>query len=165
MSFSFIDVIFVALIGLFMIRCYLKGFVSELLTMAGIVLGLLAALYLHKNGGDFLRARFWPELQTIPEIISFVFLFAVVFIVVKILEKMLINIIDQVSLTNADSYIGIVFGLAEGVAVVSLILFLLKVQPLFDASAILSDSFFARLLLPFITGRESLSVSPEVMDV
>ena len=156
MAFSIIDVAFVALIGLFMIRCYLRGFVSELLSMAAIVLGLLASLFFYKNGAEFLRNQFWHDLSTIPEIAAFVVIFIIVFIIVKLLEKMLTNIIDDVSLTNADSLLGIVFGLAEGVAVVSLVLFLLRIQPLFDPGAILSDSFFARLLLPFITGKEAV---------
>ena len=158
MSFSFLDIIFVALIGLFMIRCYLKGFVSELLSMAGIVLGLLAALFLYKNGGEFLRNTFLPDMDTLPEIAAFVALFVIVYIIVKLLEKMLINIIDEVSLTSADSILGIFFGLAEGIVVVSLILFVLKIQPLFDPSSFISDSFFARLLLPFITGRGEIDV-------
>jgi membrane protein required for colicin V production len=154
--FSIIDIVFVGLIGLFMIRCYLKGFVSELLSMAAVVLGLLAALFFHKNGGAFLRKQFMPDLSIIPEIAAFAILFIFIFIVVKIIEKMLVNIIDEVSLTNADSYLGIIFGLAEGVAVVSLILFLLKIQPLFDSTAMLNDSFFARYLLPLITGKEKI---------
>jgi membrane protein required for colicin V production len=155
-TFSFIDFIFVGLIGLFMIRCYLKGFVSELLSMAGIVLGILAALFLHKNGGVFIKKHFMPEVDVIPEIAAFIILFIFVFLIVKLLERMLVNIIDEVSLTNADSYLGIIFGLAEGVAVVSFILFVLKIQPLFDASALLQDSFFAGFLLPLINGRENI---------
>ena len=157
MTFSIVDIVFIGLIGLFMIRCYLNGFVSELLSMAGIVLGILAALFFYRSGAEFLRSKFWPDLNTIPEIVAFVSLFVVVFIIVKMLEIMLIDIIDNVSLTKADSYIGIFFGMAQGIAVVSLILFILKIQPLFDSSEILSDSFFARILLPLITGRESIT--------
>jgi len=151
-TFSIIDIAFVGLIGLFMIRCYLKGFVSEFLSLAAVVLGLLASLFCYKNGGALLRKHFFPELDAVPEIVAFIVLFIVVFIIVKILEKMLINIIDEVSLTSADSILGIVFGLAEGVVVVSLVLFLMNIQPLFDSSPLLADSFFAKLLLPLITG-------------
>ena len=164
MTFSIIDIIFVALIGLFMIRCYLKGFVSELLSMAGIVLGLYASLFFYKNLGEYLRNIFWNDLDLIPEITAFVLLFVIVLVIIKLLERMLINIIDQISLTTADSYLGIVFGLAEGIAIVSLVLFLLKVQPLFDSSNILNNSFFARLLLPFITGLESTADSPGIIQ-
>jgi membrane protein required for colicin V production len=153
-SFSVIDFIFVALIGLFMIRCYLKGFISELLSMAAIILGLLVSLFLYKNAGELLKKQFWPEMNVVPFIAAFIGLFVIVFIIVKILEKILSDIIDKISLNDADSYIGIAFGLAEGVVVVSLVLFILKVQPLFDSSEVLSGSFFAELLLPLITGAE-----------
>ncbi|MCL2441379.1 MAG: CvpA family protein [Treponema sp.] len=155
MTFSIIDVVFVGLIGLFIIRCYLKGFVSEFLSLAGIVLGLLAALFLYKNGGEFIRNKFLPDMDIVPEVLAFIIIFVLIFIIVKVLEKMLIDIIDTVSLTKADGYIGIIFGLAEGIAVISLLLFLLRLQPLFDPDPLLSDSFFARILLPFITGKET----------
>ena len=154
MNFPVIDIVFTGLIGLLMIRCYLKGFVSEILTMAGIVFGVLSALFLYKIAADILRDRFWPDLQIIPEIISFVSLFVIVLVLVKIIEKILKKIIDDISLTTADSVLGILFGFAEGIALVGLILFLLAIQPFIDTSAILSDSIFARLLLPLITGRE-----------
>ncbi|MCL2265358.1 MAG: CvpA family protein [Treponema sp.] len=154
MSFPVIDIVFVSLIGLLMIRCYLKGFVSEILSMAGIVFGVLAALFLYKNAAEFLRANYWHDLKIIPEIISFAAIFIIVLIIVKILEKILTKIIDGISLSNVNGVLGIIFGFAEGVALVSLILFLLRLQPLFDSSVILSESFFARILLPFITGRE-----------
>ena len=157
MNFAVIDFIFIALIGLFIIRCYLKGFVSEILSMAGIVLGLLASLFFYKNGAEFLRNQFWPELKIIPEIVAFVGLFVIVFFIIKLLEVLLKGIINNIKLGGADRGLGIVFGLAEGMVVVSLILFLLKIQPLFDPSAIISDSFFASILLPLITGTETVT--------
>jgi len=158
LNFTVLDFIFIALILIFVIRCYLKGFISELLSMAAIVLGLLASLFFYKSGGEFLRNRFWPEMKAIPEILAFIALFLIVFIVIKILEAMLKGIINGIKLGGADRFFGIIFGFAEGLAVVSLILFVLRIQPLFDPSSILSDSFFAGLLLPLITGTEITSV-------
>jgi len=154
---SVMDVIFILLIVLFAIRCYLKGFISELLSMAAVVLGLLASLFFYKNGAEYLRARFWPDLKTIPEIIAFVALFLIVFIVIKILEIMLKGVIHGIRLGGADRLLGVIFGLAEGIVVISLVLFVLRIQPLFDPSSLLSDSFFARLLLPLITKTEIVS--------
>ena len=154
MSFSVMDFIFVILIGLFMIRCYLKGFISELLSMAALFFGFLVSLLLFKNAGELLKKQFWPEMDVIPFAAAFIGLFVIIYIIVKILEKMLTNIIDKIDLSDADSFLGIVFGLAEGIVVVSLVLFVLKIQPLFDSNEILSGSFFAKLLLPLITGAE-----------
>jgi len=152
MTFSVIDYIFAALIGLFMIRCYLKGFLSEILSMAAIILGFLVSLFLYKSAGDLLKNQFWPDMKIVPYVAAFLGLFMLVYIIVKITEKMLSNIIDKINLSGADSFIGIIFGLAEGVVVVCFVLFVLKVQPLFDSSEVLEGSFFARLLLPLITG-------------
>ena len=157
MNFSVIDIIFILLIALFIIRCYLKGFVSELFSMAAFILGILASLFFYKNGGEFLRAQFWPGLKLIPEIVAFIGLFVFVFIIVKFVEIMLKGIIERIQLSGVDRFIGIFFGLAEGIAVISLVLFLLRIQPLFDPSSILSESVFARLLLPLIAGKESVS--------
>jgi len=156
MKFSAIDYIFIGLITLIMIRCYLRGFISELLSMAALALGLLAALFFHKNGGAYLRERFWHDLNIIPEIAAFVFLFVIVFLVVKIIQKILVNIINTVSLSTIDSILGLFLGLVEGIAIISLVLFVLKIQPLFDASELLYNSFFARLILPFIVGKENI---------
>jgi len=156
MSLAVIDFIFIALIALFVIRCFLKGFISELLSMAGIVLGLLASLFFYRNGGEFLRNQFWPEMKTVPYILAFIALFVIVFVIFKLLEGLLKSIITRIKLGGVDKFLGILFGLAEGFVVVSLILFLLKIQPLFDPSGILGDSIFASLLLPLITGPEKL---------
>jgi membrane protein required for colicin V production len=156
-SFSVIDYIFLGLLGLFMIRCYLKGFISELLSMAAVVLGLLASLFFFKNGADFIRERYL-NIKVIPEILAFIALFIIVFFIIKLIEKMLKDIIEGVRLKGADHFLGIIFGFVEGLVVISLILFLLRIQPLFDPSALLQDSFFAGILLPLIVGRNIGSV-------
>jgi len=156
---SVIDVIFLVLIALLMIRCYLKGFISELLSMAAVLLGVIAAVYFYKNGAVFLREKFWPELtNVIPEVIAFIVLFLIVFIIVKLLEALLKGIINGIKLGGADKFLGLIFGFAEGAAVVSLILFLFQlIKPIYDSSALLSNSFIAAILLPLITGAGNLT--------
>jgi membrane protein required for colicin V production len=153
MNINALDIIFIILITIFIIRCYLKGFISELLTMSALILGILASLFFYKNGGEYLREQFWHGLAVIPEIVAFIALFFIVFAAVKILEILLRGIIERVELSGADRFLGIFFGLAEGIAVVSFILFLIRIQPLFDPAPLLEGSFFAHLILPFITGK------------
>ena len=152
MNFSVIDFIFIGLIGLFMIRCYLKGFISEFLSMAAVLLGFFAALYFYKNGAEYIRMQFMPDVKTFPEILAFIALFIIVFLIVKILETIIKGIIEGVNLGGANRFLGIIFGLAEGLLVVSLLLFLLNIQPLFDPTQIFEDSFFANLILPLLIG-------------
>ena len=153
MSISTIDIIFIALIVIFTVRCAIKGFVSELLSMAAIVLGLLAALFFYTKGGDFIRGKIMPDVKIIPEVLGFIALFLIVFIVVKIIEKLLKDIIEGIKLTTVDRVIGILFGIIEGVVVVSLVLFIITIQPVFDSQKLLENSFFAKMIVPFITSR------------
>jgi membrane protein required for colicin V production len=126
--------------------------------MAAIVLGILASLFFYKNGAEFIRESFLPGMKTLPEIIAFIALFVIVFIVVKLLEILFKGVIHGLRGGGIDRFFGLIFGFAEGIAVISLVLFVLTVQPLFDSSAILSGSFFARFLLPLITGMEPIVV-------
>jgi len=165
LTFSVIDVVFISLIGLLMIRAFLRGFVKELFSMAGIVIGLYAAVFFYGNGAAFLRSRFWPDMQIIPEIVSFISLFLIILIIVKLLEKLLTDIINRVSLTGADSVLGLVFGLLEGVLLVCLIILVLNlIKPYFDTNEILSGSFFVRIFSPLIFSREELPLT-EVPNV
>ncbi|MCL2181503.1 MAG: CvpA family protein [Treponema sp.] len=152
MNLGVMDIFFILLIALFMIRGYLKGFISEVLSMAAIVLGVLGAVFFYKNGGEYVRTQFLPESQIIPEIIAFITILLIVFVIGKLLEILLKQVIRGVKLGGADRILGIVFGFAEGIAVVSLVLFLLRVQPIVDLSGILDNSIFGRLLLPLIIG-------------
>jgi len=136
-----------------MIRCYLKGFISELLSMAAIVLGLLASLFFFKNGADFIREKFLPNVKVIPEILAFIALFIIVYIIIKLFEKLLKDVIEGIRLKGVDHFLGIIFGFLEGIVVICLILFILRIQPLHALSALLKDSFFADKLLPLIFER------------
>lgn len=156
MTFSVMDIIFLSLMGLLMIRCFFRGFVAEVFSMAAVIFGLFAALFFHKNGGLFLKERFWPEMDLIPKIVAFAAIFLIVFVIIKILQLILTDIIQKIKLSGADRLLGLALGFLEGLIVISFTVFILNIQPLFDAGNLLSDSFFARLLLPLIAGKESV---------
>jgi len=149
MNIATIDIIFGSLVLILAVRCALKGFLDEFLSMAGIVLGVLAAVLLFKPGAAFVRDSLgWTVL---PELIAFVALFLIVFIVVKIVEKLVGDIVEKVNLTGLDRAFGVLLGLVEGLLVVSVVLFILSIQPLFDPAALLERSLFAKYLMPLVS--------------
>ncbi|GHV68207.1 hypothetical protein AGMMS49928_07110 [Spirochaetia bacterium] len=162
-----IDFIFGAVILLLTIRCFLHGFVDEAFSMASIVLGLLAAVFLNKNGAIFIRTKILADVQILPEIMAFIAIFLIVFLVIKIVRAILKDIIKRVNLGGVDRILGLFFGLLEGFVVVSLILFVLTIQPLFDPLPVLRGSLFAELLLPLISDSGELirSLSAGAADV
>jgi membrane protein required for colicin V production len=145
-----IDIVFVVLALILTVRCALRGFVEELLSMASVVLGLLAALFFYKNGAAFIAEKFMPDIKIFPEILAFIAIFLIVFILIRILARILKDIVEGIRLGGVDRFLGILFGLVEGLIVISLILVVLTIQPLFDPAPILEKSVFADLLRSLI---------------
>jgi membrane protein required for colicin V production len=161
-----IDYIFIGLTLLLVIRCTLRGFISEFMTLASLVVGVLCSLYLYRSGAAFLRDRGLETLtekipgiiqkllpglvRNIPEILSFVLIFIVVFVLIKLVEYLLVDIVNRINLGGVDRFLGFLFGFAEGIVVTSLVLLALTLQPVFDAGPLLEGSFFAELLLPLM---------------
>ena len=148
--FSPLDIVFILIILIFTVRCALRGFVSELMSMAAIVLAMLASLVFYKNGGIFVGQKFNIGQPVFCEIIAFVLLFLIVFVVIKILERILKDIIEGIKMGKADRFVGIIFGMLEGLIVVGLVLFIMNMQPLFDPQPMFEKSVFAGFILPLI---------------
>jgi membrane protein required for colicin V production len=157
MSFSTLDIIFIVLIFLLALRCLFRGFITELMSMASLVLGLLAAFLFHKPAAAYVAARWFPGSNHIADIIAIAALFIMVFVAVKILERILQDIISAIDLGGVDRFLGFFFGIAEGILFVTLIVWLISVQPLFDPAPLLEKSVIAKILLPLAdSGLESL---------
>lgn len=162
-NFMPIDFVFVILILIFTIRCAIRGFISEVMSMAAVVLGLLASLFFFKKGGAYISERFMPKYPTFSDVIAFILLFLIVFLVMKILERLLKDIIEGIKLGKADRFLGFLFGIIEGFIVTGLILFIITVQPLFDPQKVLNNSFFAGILLPLISDVRETTVDTAML--
>jgi membrane protein required for colicin V production len=165
-----IDLVFIGLTLLLVIRCTLRGFLAEFMTLASLVLGALGAVFLYRDSAAFLRdqgieavtgkipeilQKLLPGLiRNIPEILSFILIFVLVFVLVKLVEYLLTDIVKRINLGGVDRFLGFLFGLAEGIAVTSLLLLVLAMQPVFNAGPLLEGSVFAELLFPLIIRRE-----------
>lgn len=152
MNIAIVDIVFAGIIIIFTLRCAVKGVVSELMSLAALIFGLLSAIFFFRKAAIIVRERFMPGVKTLPEIISFVALFLIVFAAIKLVEVMLKGIIEGVRLSGPDHFLGFIFGLGEGVIVVCLLLFIITIQPFIFPEAILKGSFFAEFFLPFIMG-------------
>ncbi len=148
MNLAPIDIIFAALVLILTIRCALRGFIEEFMSVAAFVLGLLCAVVFVRPGAELVRG--WLGPNSFPEVLAFVGLFLIAFILVKLLEKILGDIVDRVNLEGLDRALGVLLGLLEGCLVVAIALFVLSVQPLFDPSSLLAHSWFAKYLLPIV---------------
>jgi membrane protein required for colicin V production len=149
MPVAAVDIVFAVLVLILVVRCTLRGFIEEVMSMAALVSGVLGAIFFYKNGAVFVEERFL--IAGLPaKLLAFAGIFFILFAAVKVLEYILRDIIRRIHLGGLDRFLGFLFGLLEGALLVTLALFFLLSQPLFDAAPLLEDSLFARFLLPLI---------------
>jgi membrane protein required for colicin V production len=158
-----LDWIFLAIIGLLAIRCFMRGFVEEILSVASFAVGGLSALLFYRPGAAFIKAQF--GIATLGEIIAFVAIFLVAFLIVKIIERIVHQGVEAAKLDTVDRILGLALGLVEGILLVSAILVFMKlVQPLLksfaDIAGLLEGSFFARTILPIVGPEVTKALSP-----
>ncbi|MCL1836209.1 MAG: CvpA family protein [Treponema sp.] len=159
MDVAIIDIVFIIIIAGFALRCAAKGFVSALMSIAALICALLAAIFFFRNGALIIRKYLLSDIKVLPEIISFILLFLVIFTVVKLFEIFLRNSVQIIKLGAADRFLGLIFGIAQGTVFVCLLLFIFNIQPFFNVEPFLRESFFAKMLMPFISGDKK-----EVLD-
>jgi len=144
-----LDIIFIILLGLLVLRGFLKGFTGEFFSIASVALGVIAAFFFFKSGAEFLRSRYL-QMPFLPEILAFLAIFIIVYIAGKFIGHIIQDIIKRLNLHTFDKVLGIFLGLAEAFAVIIIVLFILVKQPLFDPAPLVGKSIFAWLLWPFI---------------
>jgi membrane protein required for colicin V production len=149
-NLPFIDWLFIGLIVLMVIHGFVKGLIEELFSWAALILAIWTAILLYQPGGAFIRTKTMESVRVVPELLAFIVIFGIILLTVKILERVFRTIIQGANLGGLNRFLGGIFGIIEGLAFTALIIFVLSVQPLFDASNILGESFFSRLLSPFI---------------
>lgn len=151
-----LDWVFVIVLALLGIRCMMRGFIAEVLSVAAVLVGLVASLFLYKTVGQLYVA--WglkPATGFLPPFLGFASVFLLAFLVVKIIERLLREGIEAAELGGVDRAVGLVLGLAEGLLVVSIILVVMSLlEPSLKSiggySKFLGGSFFARTILPII---------------
>ena len=154
MSFATIDIVFAILIVVLAVRGTIRGFVAEFGSVAALFLGLGGAIALYKSLAVLLGRWFGVSIWN--PLIAFLVLFLLIYLVVKALERLLAALFDKLDLERLDRAVGLFLGLAEGLLLVGVLLFLLNWLPFVDTRGLLRDSLFARLLSPLLPSPERL---------
>ena len=150
-NLSGLDFAFIFFIFIMLVHGYLKGFIRALFSWAALILATWAAILLYPAGGVYIRTMIMENVRVVPELFAFIAIFLIIMFVVRILERIMGNIVAGVNLSGINRILGAAFGIVEGLAFTALVIFVLTIQPLFNASGLIEGSFFAELLLPVIT--------------
>lgn len=150
MTLPIIDLVFFVIVAACAVIALLKGFINEIFKFGSPVIAIWLAIILHKYLVPYVEK--YVNIRFVPVIISFVLIFIIAFLLLNIIKIILGNVVNNPVLKPVDRFLGLVFGVAEGLAIVAIILIILTAQPWFDVSRLISGSFFYNLLDPFISG-------------
>lgn len=148
MEFTAIDVIFVLLVVLTTIRAGVRGFVREIMSMAAVVGGILAAVLFSALVAELLVDVFGSSAWS--QVVAFLGIFVLAYAIVKLFEKGLQGLVERINLESLDHALGLFLGVAEGFLVTFVLILLIQVQPIVQPERLLQGSAFARLLLPLL---------------
>ena len=144
------DLIFLLLALFFVIKGFFRGFISEFMSMAALILGLIAALAFQNQLSALLKDMI--KSDTFRPIAAFFLLFIVTYILVKLLELLLHNAIEAIKMNSLDRLLGLVWGLLETAVIVLIIVFLIYRFKFKAGISFLDESFVARYARDFLDG-------------
>ncbi len=147
-SLSIIDLVFILLILAATVRGVFRGFVAEVGSVAALVLGIGGAILFSKSLARVVEKYFGDSFWN--QLIAFLIIFLAVYITVKLLESLLSGIFERLNLERLDRVLGFFLGIAEGILLVGVVLFVLSWQPFFKTESFLSESIFSKALSPFL---------------
>lgn len=149
MTVPVIDLIFLLIVLVFAIIGAVNGFLNEVFGKAApFVSAWVAILFYDKLVGPIEQNI---SIHWLSVILAFILIFVIVFIVMKILQILIRQIFDGEIFTSLDRFLGFLLGVAEGMAIVCIVLIIMISQPWFSVDNVLSGSYFLKLLGPIVS--------------
>jgi membrane protein required for colicin V production len=148
MNLAALDIIFLIILLIATFRCVIKGFVSEIMSLAALILGIGGAVLFSGAVARFLDNQFGTSVWN--QVISFLVIFLVLYIVVKAFEGGIKRLLERLNLGSLDRALGFFLGVAEGFILVSVIIIVLRLQPFFDTNELLEGSIIAGIVINII---------------
>jgi membrane protein required for colicin V production len=147
-SWNYLDIIFAALLLFMSLRGLFRGALAEFFSVGALGLGIAGAVIFSRELAPYLENSL--NVKGWGQIIAFFGIFLAVYVVMKILQKILTGFVETINLENLDKALGFVLGFVEGLALSAAAITVLYIQPIIDLSGPLNASAFAGILLPFI---------------
>ena len=127
---TLIDIIVLAIICLFGVAGAKRGFVWEILTIAGIVVGLWLPYTFNRQIGDFVAEYTSPGLlRIIITFFAYLFIFAAIYVFSSYVGYSLRKVFEKTFLNWVDRVLGSLIGLLKGGLLVAMILAALFFSP------------------------------------
>jgi membrane protein required for colicin V production len=127
--FNWIDYIILTIILLSTLIGILRGFIKESISLLVWIAAIIIAVKFFPMAGNYLHQRYVTSLAA-ANVIGFSGLFLSTLLIGLVVSVLLTLLIEHTGLTATDRLLGIIFGLARGILIVSLLLMLVNVSAL-----------------------------------
>ncbi len=118
---NYIDIILLIILGIGLYKGLKNGFIVEIASFAGLILGIYAALNFSHFLSNILKSRVSWDASVI-QLISFAGTFFIVLIGISIIGKLLTKLAESIALGIVNKFFGAMFGLLKVGLIVSVIL-------------------------------------------
>ena len=115
-----IDIILLVCLAPGIISGIRKGFISQVVSILSLILGIWAAFRFSSNLGEWLGERLEMSVAVV-NIVSFVLIFVAITLALHLVAKIAEKLLRAVALGWADKVLGIVFALLKYLLVIGLI--------------------------------------------
>lgn len=124
MELNPVDIASLVILLVLGLRAAIRGFVTEFLAVAGVLLGALAGWLFSANLANLLGQ--WIGPGPLNQVLAFAALFVLVFLLMLIFRSALQHIVNGFELERLDHVLGTVVGVLEGLVLVFLLVILIE---------------------------------------
>jgi len=127
MAIAWIDVVIISLVALSAILSLFRGFVKEALALITWLVALWVAMAFYEELATWLSQ--WIAVPSAQKVTAFGALFICVLLLGAIVNYLAGKLVDKTGLTGTDKVLGVVFGVARGAVIVSILVLLAGLTP------------------------------------
>ncbi len=123
-----VDIVLGIFLLLFVINGIYKGFIKNVMHLAGLIVSILLIVKLGPMAKEFVLSKIVVN-EVLAVIIAYILIFLIVMIVAKIVSKILNSIVELLSLKWLNSLLGGVFGLFNGLLILTILFVAINISP------------------------------------
>ncbi len=142
------DAVLFFILLFFIIKVTRSGFIAEFFSKAAVILGCIGAVLFYKALSPHVQRII--GIDSFPGLVSFLLIFLVLYILVKMVQRIVGNAFEGESMKNLDLALGFFLGIIEGLLAIVLVIIILELQPWFDTASWTSNSIWYRLFHPVV---------------
>jgi len=139
MNIAAFDIVSLIILFILAIRATFRGFLTEIMSMASIIVGIIIAVVFTRPVSILLQDYIGNSIWNM--IIAFLGLFLISYLIIKIFESSLNTLIEKIQLEKLDQSLGFFLGLIEGFLLIVILVFLMQAQQFISVSNIFENSY------------------------